>query len=62
MKEYITLGDRVNVYWENVNAEFNVELTGLPQNVGATYIFKRKDGTVFESIIFCKMEKQHNAL
>lgn len=57
MVDYITEGDIVNIYWENIRAEFGVEVIEKPQEVGDWWNLKRKDGTLLNVISFSKMEQ-----
>lgn len=48
-------GDKVNIYWENVTAEFNVTVKYIPCQTGDSWIFERKNGTIFYVNTFAKM-------
>jgi hypothetical protein len=57
MSEYIKKGDTVNVYWEHLQAEFNLTVVSLPEVPGDWYGCRREDGTLVNIGTFCKMEK-----
>jgi hypothetical protein len=61
-KEYINVGDTVNVYWENIHYEMGVVVLFVPLNDGDLWRLKLpKTAFSDEKIIlvdrFCKMEK-----
>lgn len=57
MDNYIKKGDKVNVYWENVPAEFNLTVTYSPECPGDYYICQRENGSLVNIGAFCKMEQ-----
>lgn len=48
-------GDRVDVYWENIATEFDVEIMNTPNELGAEYCVKRQDGTIVMVQHYSKM-------
>jgi len=57
MEDYIKKGDKVNVYWETIRAEFGLEVLYRPQDVGDCWGLARPDGTLVNVLLFSKMEK-----
>ena len=57
MADYIKKGDKINVFWENAPAEFNVEVVDLPTEVGECWILKRPDGILINVLMYSKMEQ-----
>lgn len=57
MKDYIDIGDWVNVSFEYVNGESECEVLGLPQDTGDSWRLKRQDGTIVYVQAFSKMVK-----
>jgi hypothetical protein len=57
MEDYIKKGDKVNVYWEHINAEFDLEVLHTPQDVGDYWTLKRKDGTIINVVLYSMMEQ-----
>lgn len=49
--------NRVNVYFDHVEAEFNVKVMYKPQQLGDVWIVQRDDGTEVTIQTFAKMEK-----
>lgn len=52
----VVTGDKVNIFWENVKAEFEVEVLYIPCATGDSWRLKRKDGTIIYVNSFSKME------
>jgi hypothetical protein len=57
MTDYIKEGDIVNIYWEHIRAEFNLEVLGRPCEIGDSWNLKRPDGTLVNVIFYGKMER-----
>lgn len=57
MENYIKRGDKINVYWENIKAEFNLTVISLPEAPGDWFGCRREDGTSINVGSFCKMEQ-----
>jgi hypothetical protein len=58
MKEHgIREGDRVNVYFENVEYEFNVLVRYTPADTGDCFTVEREDGTQVAIQSYSKMVK-----
>ena len=55
-KTKIVKGDIVNIFWEIVPAEWNVEVLYIPCDTGDTWKFRREDGTILAVGFFSKME------
>lgn len=53
----IKTGSLVNLYWENVYWEKELEVIYMPCAEGDSWIFKRKDGVEIRTNCFCKMEE-----
>lgn len=53
----IKIGDRVNVYWDNIDAEINVRVIHLPYSAGDSWRLERLDNTIVYVQIFGKMVK-----
>lgn len=62
MKEKITIkeGDKVNVYFDRCDAEFDCEVVYTPAAPGDVFHLKRSDGTPIIVMVFSKMEKIDN--
>jgi hypothetical protein len=56
-KTRIEIGDKVNVYFERVPAEFSVEVTYVPQATGDSWYVKRESGIIVAINSFTKMEQ-----
>ena len=54
----IEIGDIVDVYFENVECEFYVEVLSKPQATGDCWGFKREDGTEVNVQSFSKIVKR----
>ena len=57
MEYKIQEGDIVNVYWERIEGEYEVEVLYTPQDTGDSWRFRRKDGTIVYVNSFSKMVK-----
>ena len=57
MEDYIKKGDKVNIYWEHLTPELGVIITYFPQAAGESYSLKREDETVFDVLLYSKMER-----
>ena len=55
MPDKITEGSRVDVYFENVPCEFDVDVLYIPCATGDSWILKRRDGTIVYVNSFAKM-------
>ena len=53
----IKSGSRVNIYWERVQAEFNVVVASVPNNPDSPWIFRRDDGKEVIVSSFSKIEE-----
>ncbi|GEM_PF-5674699 len=53
----IGVGSWVNVYWENVPAEFNVMVSLFPADPASGWAFLRNDGSEIFVNNFCKIEE-----
>ena len=49
-------GDRVNVFFERVEAEYDAEVIGIPCATGDSWKLKRRDGNIVYVQNFSKME------
>jgi hypothetical protein len=56
--ERIKEGDVVDVYWENVECEFDCKVLYLPQDVGDCWHLERPDGTRIAVQMFAKMVRK----
>ena len=57
MNDRIISGDIVNIFWEQIQCEFNVEVLHVPVATGDSWMLKRIDGSIFYVTVFCKMDK-----
>lgn len=57
MDEKIKEGDFVDIHWENLLAEFEVEILYTPCATGDAFRVKREDGTILNVQNYCKMVK-----
>ncbi len=53
----IEIGDKVDVCWENIGSEFNLEVLYIPHAIGDSWRLKRKDGTLIYVGSFGRMVK-----
>lgn len=53
--EKIKIGMIINVFWEHIDAEYDVKVLYIPQATGDSWVLKRTDGTVIIVNTFCKM-------
>ncbi len=53
----INEGDIVNIFWEHLDAEYEVEVISRPGAVGYCWTFKRRDGIIIVIRNFGKMVK-----
>ena len=51
----IQKGSIIDVYFENIEYEYGLEVLYMPQSDGDYFICKRKDGTQVNIQHFCKM-------
>jgi len=51
----INVSDRVNIYFEHVDAEHSVTILGKPQDTGDCWKLQRRDGTQINVMNFSKM-------
>jgi len=58
MKEKIQIGDKVDVYWENISSEFNMRVLYVPCATGDSWRLRRLDGTVIYVNSFGKMVRK----
>jgi hypothetical protein len=57
MGDYIKKGDKVHIYWEHAQPEFNATVMCTPTAEGQNYWdLKREDGTPLVVYNFAKME------
>jgi len=54
-KELILVGDRVNIYWENVESEHELEVLHIPVATGDSWILKDTFGRIIYVNSFSKM-------
>lgn len=52
------VGDKVDIYWEQIAPEMNVEIFKEPNNVGDSWGVLRSDGTEVYVCLFSKMVKR----
>ena len=57
MEDYIKKGDKVNIYWEHLTAEFGLEVLSSPCGVGDCWTLKRPSGTIINVMFFAIMEQ-----
>ena len=55
MSTEVEIGQKVNIYWEHIKCECEVEVRHIPCSTGDSWILKRKDGTVIYVNNFGKM-------
>lgn len=48
-------GDRVDIYFENIEHELDVEICNTPNELGTEYCVKRNDGTLVMIQHYSKM-------
>jgi hypothetical protein len=54
---YIKRGDKVNVYWDGICCESNLEILELPNAYGDYWVCKRHNDKIVYINNFCKMVK-----
>ena len=54
----IQIGDRVDIFWDQITPEMDVRVVGLPYNTGDSWVVERLDGTIVYVQLFGKMVRR----
>jgi len=57
MTDKIQIGDKVNVFFENIDAEFDLEVLHIPVATGDSWHLRTENGTLIYVNMFSKMIK-----